>query len=102
MDSQAFLAKNEELEAYARRLEAQLSKIRKRGGLAGGYSRIDPKTEERQRKLRERVDEAIRAGKFWRIVMAEFARDYSSLFDNLFALEERIDIDFNAHSRNGR
>lgn len=82
-------------------LERQLSDWSKTSACRRNYFPVDSQIEERQRILRERVDEAIRAGKFWQIVMAEFMRDYSSLFDNILRAERRIDLDFNAQAGGG-
>ena len=92
---------DEKLEAYARILEARIGRLEKGEGLKRGFFPINSKIEERQRILRQKVYDAIRAGKFWQIVIAEFRRDYSSLFDNLFGLEESIELNFDARLRTG-
>jgi hypothetical protein len=55
--------------------------------------------EERERLMRNRVADAIREGHFWAIVRAELARDYSSLFDNIWRLERQIDRSYAANCR---
>lgn len=57
-------------------------------------SDLERAMEQRQRLLRERVSKAIRSGDFWEIIKAEFARDYSSLFDGLVSYGIHIDSDY--------
>ncbi len=89
--------KDEGLDTYSQRLEQKLRAMRLHGDFPGIHADLPSDMRQRQRLLQERVSEAIRSGRFWEIVKAEYARDYGSLFDGLHRAEQLVDEVFHAH-----
>ena len=81
------------LHELSERLQARDAELRKSGEFSDIHRALLAKIQRRSDSLRRRVKETEAAGSSWDLVKAEFARDFSSLYDDLLQLEDRLDSD---------
>ena len=55
------------------------------------YGELQREIECRQHQLEEQVAGAIRGGRFWEMLRAEFARDYNSVLDGFLLYGVQVD-----------
>jgi hypothetical protein len=89
-DKTAFRKKLDEL---SDRLHARMEEFRKKGEFSDIHEALMNQIRERNEELKKKVSEAEQKGTRWQLMKAEFARDYSSLFDDLLEFEERLDAE---------
>jgi uncharacterized coiled-coil DUF342 family protein len=82
------------LDEFSARLSARIEEFTKKGEFLTAHRDSINRIRDRSDQLRARVVDAQAQGTSWDLIKAEAARDYSSLFDDFSALEERIDAEF--------
>ena len=90
----------DELAACAKRLDRLLADLHRTGKLTSGQASTARNIERRRRALRDQVNEAIRRGKFWDIVVAELRRDYGSLIENMLEAIRSVDHKYSIDTAN--
>lgn len=73
------------------RLRARNIEFRKSGKFSDIHRALLTEIEDRSDALRKRVRDTEAVGSAWELIKAEFERDFSSLYDDLLQLEERLD-----------
>lgn len=76
------------------RLHARKEQLRKAGRFSDVHEVLLKRIQRHSDSLRKRVSETERGDSAWELIKAELVRDYSSLFDDLLAFEETLDVEF--------
>jgi hypothetical protein len=79
------------LDEFSNRLRARNAELRKSGEFSDTHRALSTEIKQRSDALRKRVKQTETAGSAWELVKAKFARDFSSLYDDLLQLEDRLD-----------
>ena len=82
-----------ELDELSRRVDARMWEFGQKGEFSDVHRTSMDQIRQRHDLLKSKVNAAARDGTRWDLVKAELARDYSSIFDSLRQLEERLDAD---------
>jgi len=93
MDDPDIAAFQRKLDDLTARLHARSEEFTRTGGFLYLHAKLLSDIRQRNDALKAKVAEAQRKGNTWELVKAEFARDYSSLFDDLLQIEERLDAE---------
>ena len=81
----------QKLDDFSARLRKRAEEFRRTGEFSDIHDALLKDIARRNEALISKVAEAERKGSTWDLVKAEFVRDYSSLFDDLLQIEERLD-----------
>ena len=81
------------LDDLSHRLDARTREFSQSGEFSNVHEKLLGQIRQRHDGLKMRVDAAIRDGTKWDLVKAEFARDNSSIFDDLLQLDELLDAE---------
>lgn len=82
------------LDDFSHRLDQRIKEFGERGEFSDVHKRVADQIHQDQNQLRQKVHAAEQhGGRTWDLLKAEFNRDYSSLFDKLLQLEERLDAE---------
>jgi hypothetical protein len=90
-DAERLPAFRAEFDDLSRRIDVQTREFEQNGEFSHFHRELMKQINERHDLLRRQVENAAREGTPWDLVKAEFVRDFSSIFDNLLQLEERLD-----------
>lgn len=82
------------LDDFSARLTARIEEFTKTGEFLPAHKELANQLRLRSDRLQARVVDAEQQGTSWDLIKAEAVRDYSSLFDDFLALEERLDAEF--------
>lgn len=93
-----FVTLDRDLAELSARVAERVRQLKSSGRFPDTFDGPMNEMRARQRALRDRVAEAIRSGGEWHIAKAELTRDYRALFDNLLALEHRIDEEYSENN----
>ncbi len=83
----------QKLDEFTDRLRARTAEFRKTGEFADIHEALLKEIQQRNDALRKRVSETEAEGSAWQLMKAEFARDFSSLYDDLLEFEYRLDTE---------
>jgi len=81
------------LDELADRLRARIEEFRQKGEFSDVHGALVSQIQQRNDALRKKVAEVENKGTAWDLMKSEFARDYSSLFDDVLEFEERLDAE---------
>jgi len=90
------------LDVLSRRLDVQTDEFQQSGEFLYLHRELMAKISKRHDSLRRRVETAARQGTTWDLIKAEFARDFSSIFDDLLLLEQRLEASMMRATRSPR
>ena len=93
MSDPEIAALQKKLDDLSARLRARIEEFRQKGEFSDTHAALLKEIRQRNDALKSKVAEAGQKGTTWDLVKAEFARDYSSLFDDLLEIEERLDAE---------
>ncbi len=79
------------LDELSDQLRTRMKEFTKSGEFSSVHKAVLTEIQHRSDALRRRVREAETKDSTWELIKAEFARDLSSLYDDLLQFEERLD-----------
>lgn len=81
------------LSDFSRRLDAQVRDLKERGEFTNVHRTLIEDITQRQDQIRKKVALAQEHGTPWDVIKSQTERDFSSIFDDLLQLGEKLDSD---------
>ena len=83
----------DKLNDFSRRLEAQVRDLKERGEFTDVHRRLIEDITQRHDQIRKKVALAENRGTPWDVIKSQTERDFSSIFDDLLQIGEKLDSD---------
>ncbi len=83
----------DKLDDFSRRLDAQVRDLKERGEFADVHRRLIEDITRRHDQIRKKIALAEEHGTPWDLIKTQTERDFSSIFDDLLQIGEKLDSD---------
>ena len=81
------------LDEFSRRLDAHVRDLKEQGQFTEEHRRLIAEITQRHDQMQRKLALAEAKGTAWEVFKRETERDFSSLFDDLLQINERLDTD---------
>jgi precorrin-6B methylase 1 len=83
----------DKLNDFSRRLDAHVRDLKERGEFTDVHRRLIEDITQRHDQIRKKVALAENRGTPWDVIKSQTERDFSSIFDDLLQIGEKLDSD---------
>ena len=81
------------LDEFSHRLDARTREFEQQGEMSDLHRSLLGEIDGRRQRLQAKLAAAEASGSTWKVIKAEFERDFSSIQDDLLLIDERLDAD---------